>query len=546
MSILDTFLILFETDADKARREMGEVRKEADKTADAMDRGVKHAKPLADGLGRAGREARGLGTSLKTAMGLIGAVGVLAVVNGITGALRQTVDEVARLGDASGQVRMTTQDFDTWRRAVKASGGDIAEAEQALAQYDKTLRSVQAGIGKDAVEALGALGLTATNADGSLKDVRTSLLEISGALEGMDRAAALRAVRRLGITDEGTITLLLKGRRAVEDLTAAQLSNGAVTQAQADKIKAYKDKTEELDAALLGIKLAIVSGVAPALTMFTGLLEKGARWIDANRDLVTGFGIAMGLAGAYILATYVPAMWTAAAATLAATWPVLAIGAAIVAVGAAFALAYEDVKAFMSGQPSLIGSLAERYEWFAAIVRGVGAAFNILKGVIALWVSDTVRSARAIGALFAFVFNGMKQVASDRIAQIIAVVQGVRAAFQTVVDFVSGIWSALFDNLGARVTGFGAALSRLPGLGGVGALIANGQGQLSAASSSPWASATSSSVQGARNSSRTTNVGPVNVTTRATDARGTGVAVQRSLTDVLRQAGGELDDGVAR
>ena len=57
-------------------------------------------------------------------------------------------------------------------------------------------------------------------------------------------------------------------------------------------------------------------------------------------------------------------MFSAGAATLVAISPFLLIGAAIAAVGVAFALLYEDVVAYLGGQESYIGDLAEKYEWF--------------------------------------------------------------------------------------------------------------------------------------------------------------------------------------
>lgn len=518
MSILDTFLILFETDADKARREMKEVREEGEKTAQSMDKAVAHAKPLADGLGRANKAASGLGASLRTAAGVIGALGALAVVRGLSSALNETVEAADHLGDASARIRLSAQDFDTWRRAVKASGGEIEDAEAALASYDEMLRRIQAGIGKRGVEALAALGLTATTADGNLKDVRTSLLEVAGALEGMDRAQALRAIRRLGITDEGTISLLLQGRKAVEALSEAQLKNGAITNEQSDRINAYKDKTEQLSGVIQGWKFALVSAIIPALTTLNDVMMRGGQFIASHSDLVKGFGIAMGVAGGIIAAIYVPAMWSAAAATLAATWPIIAIGAAVLAVAAAFALAYEDVKAFLAGQPSMLGALIDTYPQLGLAIQ-----------VIALYIRQALD---AFKAFFSGVSNG--------------------------IGWISG----LFDSLGQKVSSFVSLISqipnvlgRIPGLNGLGAGlqalggnvggVRAGQQQLNAASRSPFASATSGSVRGG-NRTTTNSVGAVTVNTRATDAAGTGNAVRQSLTSLFSQSHGELNDGVAR
>lgn len=569
MSILDTFLILFETDADKARREMKEVRQEGEQTADAMDKAVRHAKPLADGLGRSATAARGLGASLKGVLGLVGAIGGLALVNGLANGLNQVVEEADRLGDASARIRLSAQDFDTWRRAVKASGGEIEDAEAALASYDEMLRRIQAGIGKRGVEALAALGLTAETADGQLKDVRTSLLEVAGALEGMDRAAALRAIRRLGITDEGTIQLLLKGRAAVEALSEAQLRNGAITNEQAERINAYKDKSEQLSGILQGWKFAIVSALIPALTALNDVLISGTRWVDRNRDLVQGFGLAMLVAAGIAAAVFAPALWAAAAPLLVIAAPVIAVTAAIIALGTAFALAYEDVKAFLNGQPSLIGDLMQRYEWFRKTVNGLVTVFRAIARAAVGAFNTISGAAQTVYAVLAPLFGLLRDIAvavfsaiarawQRQVGRWLPVLNAVVTAIRPILDAFGMAFTAMFNligrawdaTIGRIVQGVNMAVNAARGLLNLPGANANGlraaQGQLGAASASPWASATSGSVRGASNVTNTRSVGPVTVNTRATDAAGTGRAVSDSLSRVLGGAHSELADGVDR
>lgn len=585
MNILETFYILFETDAKKAEREQEELRKEAGRTADEVDRSVKNAKKLPPVLNEAERNAGRLGASFKTVAGLLGAVGVGLSVAGLTAALRGTVEEADRLIDASARIRLGAEDFDTWRRAVKASGGELEDAEAALASYDEMLRRIQAGIGKRGVEALAGLGLTAENADGSLKDVRTSLLEVAGAVEGLERAEALRKIRRLGITDEGTIKLLLQGRAAVEALTEAQKANGAITQEQADRIDAYKEASEQLAGILQGWKFAIVSALAPALTELNKLLVAGVRWLGENRRFVEGLGVALAIAGGVALAVYAPAMWAAAAATLAATWPIVAIAAAVTALGVAFALAYDDVKAFLTGQPSLIGELAAKYGWFRAIVNALGVTFRVI-GRVAVGVFDAMRAAgeavaNALTAyfmgyyavmapilgflrdLFILVWGHISNVVQARIrpwlplirlvfAGMVAGVQAVGGVFRAVFSAIGRAWDAIFGRIvrgintvinGARrVLGMRVSDNAAAAATGVGV----GQRQLAFAGTAPLTSATPGSVTNRRGGDRTVNTGPVTINTQATDAPGIASAFNTSLADQFRSTSAEFDDGVAR
>lgn len=581
MGILDTFYILFDTDAKKAQREMADLRGESARTADEIDNSVRGAKALAAPIDKAADNAGRLGRSFKGVIGLIGAASLAAGVFALNAALQGTVEEADRLIDSAARIRLGAQDFDTWRRAVKASGGELADAEAQLESFDTMLRRIQAGIGKRGVDAFNALGLSAIDAEGNLKDVRTMLLETAGALEGLERTKQLAAIRRLGITDEGTINLLLKGRAAIEALTAEQLKNGAITQEQANRIDKYKESTELLEGVLQGWKFALVSAVAPALATVNGWLVSGAKWMRENARFVEGLGVAFAIAAGVITVAFLPAIWSAAAGVLAATWPFLLIVAAITALGLAFALAYDDVKAFLSGQDSLIGNLMERYGWFRATVNGLGVVFRVLGRVAAAVFGAIWSGAGAlIDALVSF-FRGFYAVAApifglfrdvvvaiwsaisnavmDRIRPWLPFIQFVFDAMAAGIQAVGGIFGAVFEAIGAwwdrtfgriarglntvvngarRLMGLPVSENANSAARGVGI----GQSQLAGASASPWASQTSSSISNTNTRQQNINMGGVTVQARGTNP----AAIPRALADVYGASASAFDDGIAR
>ncbi len=109
-------------------------------------------------------------------------------------------------------------------------------------------------------------------------------------------------------------------------------------------------------------------------------------WAGEHKDFVVGF---FGAIAAVVAAIYLPAMIAAAAATLAATWPILAIGVAIVAAAAAFALIYDDIMNFIAGNDSMIGQIFEKYPMIKEIVFGLIDAFK--------------QMGSAVGAVFEFI-----------------------------------------------------------------------------------------------------------------------------------------------
>src|SRR5699024_6427901 len=84
-------------------------------------------------------------------------------------------------------------------------------------------------------------------------------------------------------------------------------------------------------------------------------------------------------------------MVSAAASVWATIAPFATIAAAIIAVGAAFALIYDDIRNFIAGNNSLIGQISEEYpaigrliERFGAVAREVFAAV----GEVLDWLND--------------------------------------------------------------------------------------------------------------------------------------------------------------
>jgi phage-related protein len=138
-----------------------------------------------------------------------------------------------------------------------------------------------------------------------------------------------------------------------------------------------------------------------------------------------GLGAALTLVAGILWGTYIPA-WTAAAVAQAiALAPILAITAAVIAFGAAVALVWEDVQAFLHGQPSLLGELVKKYEWVAAAVRFIGDAWGWLKEAAGVAWSAIRDGAQAAGGFFegfarvvTGVFSGIWQVAGPILALI--------------------------------------------------------------------------------------------------------------------------------
>lgn len=439
MSILDTFYILFKTDADKAAEDI----KKVDGASDQAEQGLKKVDKAASSVGS---------SFVAMAKQIAAPLLALASVGGAISIAMERAAAVRELDQFSSKLNSSISDVDAFQRAVKGMGGDTAAALDSLVkigeQVNDAFSDKESGIAKDFKE----WGVSFKDAKGQALGASDAMLVLAGNLEKVSRAEALSRIKKLGIEDAATIDLILKGRAALEERIRAEKELGVVTEDQARQTREYYAEMGRAQNALTSIGNIILSAVLPAFTKLVGVFADVIVWVKNNRTLVEGFFV--GLAGV-ITAVYLPAITAAAAATLTALAPFIAVGAAIAAVGAAFALAYEDVVAFMNGQPSLIGALAERYEWFAKIVEGVGTVFKTLKagGAAALEglsvaVSTAIDWAQRYAEAWLEFWSQFKPIAD-----------ALKEYFSAVSELVSAVVDRVTQGLTPAITAFATAAS---------------------------------------------------------------------------------------
>lgn len=598
MSVLETFYILFKTDA-----------------KDATD-DVK-------GLGAA---TQSLAIPLALATAAFAALGA-----GVAAALAR-VDAVDNIGDVASKLRVSASDLDAFTRAARATGASIEDATGNLATFGDKLNDAAArpdGInGKN----FAKWGIAFRNTKGEAVGAIDGILALAKSLEGLGQAEQLGRLRKLGIEDADTIAFLLQGKQAILDKMDAEKRAGVVTERQ---IEIAGDYQAALGAAQNAIDTwsndlveLFIPAVSAALRAFTSL----ANWFRDHKAVIEGFFIGV---ATVVTTIYGPAMASAAAATIAATWPILAIGAAILAVGAAFALAYEDVRAFMAGQPSVIGELVKKYEWAAETVRFIGRAFKALQtGAVAAWggikiaaslyveyitgvwegvkaavkslepilnaLKDTFAALRelvtAIGDRFKQDFGPAVEAVGEIVSAVFKDIFGdfssMKAAVGEVGEAITGGFTAAFNavmaawdrtigliadkiraiadgvrNLAASISGAsvggpaplpatgpqspGGAIGGLfnPNAGQTPAGLDEGKKLLRGAATTPMSGQTPATLTPANTNIKresNVNINKVEVHTQAVDAKGMAAAAKSALQGALRGASSHFDDGVDR
>ena len=586
MSILDTFYILFKTDAEEAARDIEKVDKASDGAA--------------AGLSKMDLAAGKVGSSfIAMARNLAAPLLALASVGTITSAVFERINQIGDIGDAATKLRSSVQEYDALTRAVRAAGGEMMAVQANIATFSDKLNDAAARPDGPNAKNFKKWGIAFKDVKGEAVGAVEGLLSLAKSLEGVSRAEALGRLRRLGIEDADTIEFLLQGKKAIEEKMRAEREAGVVTDRQIELEGAYQATMGRLRNSLDSVANGLTEILIPALISGAEAFMKMMKWVKENRTLVEGFF--MGVAG-IVTGVYLPAMAKAAWATLRVVAPFLGIIATLALVGVAFALAYEDIRAFMEGQPSLIGALASKYKWFGDAVKDVQDIFEDLRnamkwlasedsgkiGEIAnslLSLSGLDAAALGVGALtlalsplsrtlfmFALAFYAAKagldylsQLKSDQDARVASIVAQENPAAKP--GYVKGEG---YDEEGKMIYMEGNRRvdtpARKPTEGytdealdykfqlmeeegrRIEEQLSQAKEMMDNASSAPINGQTAQTIAPVTNNdiTNTVNVGGVVVNTQATDAAGVAAAVDSALASKLRQTAAQFDDGVAR
>lgn len=551
--LLDALTYIIDADNRKLDQEVKGSEKKVDDLGKSMTAAEKRAadmqKRITDGFKRLG------GAILAT-------VAVSKVLAGVT-ELAQTAEAVRNTSNAIG---VAVEDVDAFGKSIELMGGDAQGARDSLTDMAESIGEAMADVDSGRAKTFKSLGISLKDMEGQTKNAAQVMSELAGAVEGMSREQAVFRIKELGITDNRTVELLLKGRQELDRMMRVQKEQGVITKETTERAQKYTEAMARFRQGTQNSMQAVAAIMLPILTKMLNGLSAVFQWMNQHGDFIKGFFIAI---GAVLAFTYGPAVVSAALATWALIAPFVAVGVAIAAAAAAFALIYDDIVNFMEGNDSLIGQISEQYP---AIGEYVKALYEIVNGIFKLLTGDfdgAKEAFSAAGEAIKNVFGAMGDAiintldslfqwfgagpgAATKMADsMVSIFDGmsstVTGIFKKMIDFVSQAWSwisGIYDKSVGMVSSVGSWLGDKLGFGGD-----NGAGSaLAAASANPLNSTTSQAIANTSNSRSETNVsvGQVTVQTQATDAAGISSDIGSELSGQLKNLQAESASGVAR
>lgn len=207
--------------------------------------------------------AKGLGSAF--------AAVALASVTAFAAMGKAAIDNADHLNKISQETGIATEQLSQLQYAAQLSNVELEDLTKAFTHLSKVQVSAAKG-SKDAVDAFKAIKVSATNADGTLRDSQDVLLDIADRFSKLSDGAGKAALAQeyFGKAGARMIPLLDKGR---EGITAMMMEadklgltlSGPAAQAAED----FNDNLTRLEAGGKGLANKVVQQVLPALVAIT-------------------------------------------------------------------------------------------------------------------------------------------------------------------------------------------------------------------------------------------------------------------------------------
>ncbi|MFR2697091.1 MAG: hypothetical protein ACLTAR_11610, partial [Proteus mirabilis] len=463
------------------------------------------------------------------------------------------------------QIGVATADVDAFSGAIAELGGSRESAQADLSAMAKSF--------------------------GNTKDSMEKVLQTANKVQGMSFDKAKKTLEGMGVSDEKTIELMMKGRKELERTMGIQKEYSGISKESIENSIKFNSAMAKFQQSSGLLKNSFLEMVIPALSKGLEWLTKLVTFCKENKHLVVGFFTAV---ATILLGKYIYAMKLASISTWTTLFPIIAIIAVIALLAAAFAIVYDDIMNFIDGNDSMIGRILEKYprlkvvilalwetfkklfEYLKAIVGVVAdivvAGWDLMASGLKAYVKYLLSCISVIagwGKSFAGVFNTVSDAVVSAFEWMWEQVEKIIGWVNTGLNAVKNGWKSAKEffgfgddeeitvnqNVERNVNDNGEIEYAMPqeesqteNQPPVRHSIAQANAQLDAIANNAMNPITSQAISNQSNVKNESNVsiGEIKVETQATDAQGMASGVKDALQDQLADFNQQNSTGVAK
>jgi len=246
----------------------------------------------------------------------------LAVLGGSYAIKRFVQDQIeanSYLQRFSKNLGESVDKISAFSNAAELSGGSASGLQGTLSMLSRAQTELMLTGQSGLVPYLSALGVSLTDIHGKAIPVTEELINIGQALLSKtgDRKTAFNMGQMMGI-DPGTLNMILRSRKEAEELLKLA-DKYKLTQKQADEEEHLRQKTAELSLSFTAFGYKLMEDVFPALDKLLNLFLRFGDWCKENGAFIKNFLISLVvILGAFAIATAPITLMTLAIIQLAA------------------------------------------------------------------------------------------------------------------------------------------------------------------------------------------------------------------------------------
>ena len=294
----------------------------------------------------------------------LGAIGIVMSIGTIFAESVSRSQEIETLDKLGKQIGVATADVDAFSGAIAELGGSRESAQADLSAMAKSF--------------------------GNTKDSMEKVLQTADKVQGMSFDKAKKTLEGMGVSDEKTIELMMKGRKELERTMGIQKEYSGISKESIESSIKFNSAMAKFQQSSGLLKNSFLEMVIPALSKGLEWLTKLVTFCKENKHLVVGFFTAV---ATILLGKYIYAMKLASISTWTTLFPIIAIIAVIALLAAAFAIVYDDIMNFIDGNDSMIGRILEKYPRLKVVILALWETFKklfeYLKAIVGV-VADIV------------------------------------------------------------------------------------------------------------------------------------------------------------
>ncbi len=342
-------------------------------------------------------------------------IGLIGTFTGLSALSLSVAKDTTALDVMAKQLGVTTNDLQELELVAQQSGAEVGLLTKSFTKFNKDLNAVNFSSTLTAKE-ISKLGVSVYNANGKLRDSKDVYSDVAKKINNIQDSSKQAAVSQklfgtsnLALVKTLSLTSAEYAKQKAEVLKLSYVVDSKGIKSSQNFIKSWS----QFKMIINGIRQELAIKFMP---VFTDVVNRFKEWYGENRKLISsgidtfvnvisksfnllmntidlllkpvkaiidlfgGFENTVQILGIAIGITLIPKLLTLITTFRALTVAMLAnpIGlatAAFAALGAAVALVYNDIDAWMKGNKSLIGYLVDEWKIFEKVLNGVS---NIL------------------------------------------------------------------------------------------------------------------------------------------------------------------------